>query len=90
MFDEVKYGDGMKEQTPEDVKLALENLLHVVAKHEKAVVVGYVFCADPIWITSVSNVKQGEFNHTLETVHGLAKTKQTQGLVIRNEVKRAS
>jgi len=80
----------MKENTPESIKLALENLLHEVAKYKNAVVVGYVFCADPIWITSVSNVKQGEFNATLDTIHNLAKTKQTQGLVIRNEVKRAS
>ena len=77
----------MKENTPQDIKDALENLIHVVAKHKGAVVVGYVFCSEPIFITSVSNVKVGQFNETLETVHGLAKGKMAQGLVIRNEVK---
>ena len=78
----------MKDNTPEDVKMAMEHLIHVVSKYPKAVVVGYAFSADPIWIASVSNVKIGQFNDTLETIHNLAKTKQSQGLVIKNEVKR--
>jgi len=79
-----------KEQTPEEVKLALENLLHVVAKYPNAVVVGYVFSADPIWITTVSNVEEGQFTGTLDTIHGLAKTKMAQGLVVKNYVKRVA
>ena len=79
---------GLKEQTPDEVKQAIENLLHVVAKYPTAVVVGYVFAVEPIWITAMGNVKEGQFNSTLESIHSLAKTKQTQGLVVRNIVKR--
>ena len=78
----------VKENTPEDIKQALEYLLHVVSEHKGAVVVGYVFCNEPIFISSVSNVKHGQFNGTLETIHQLAKTKQAQGLVIENRIKR--
>jgi len=80
----------MKDNTPEDIKLALENLLHTVARYKDAVVVGYVFSADPIWITTVSNVEEGQFTGTLDTIHGLAKTKMAQGLVVKNYVKRVA
>lgn len=79
-----------KENTPEDVKLALENLLHVVSKYENAVVVGYVFSAEPVWITTVSNVKEGQFVGTLESVHSIAKTKIAQGLVCKSYVKQVA
>jgi len=77
----------VKENTPEDIKQALEYLLHVVSGHNGAVVVGYVFCNEPLFISSVSNVKEGQFNGTLETIHQLAKTKQAQGLVVKNKVR---
>jgi 7-keto-8-aminopelargonate synthetase-like enzyme len=80
----------MKDNTPKDITLALENLLHTVVKYEDAVVVGYVFSANPVWITSVSNVKEEQFNGTLEFVHSIAKAKAAQGLVLKNSVKRAS
>ena len=79
-----------KENTPEDIKQAIENLLHVVARHKDAVIVGYIFCNEPIYITLMSNVKEGEFNKTLEGIHNLAKSKVAQGLVIKNEIKQVA
>ena len=78
----------MKENTPEEIKQAVEHLLHTVAKYQGAVVVGYVFCAEPIYITSISNVHEGQFIQTMDTVHQLAKTKIAQGMVVKNRVGR--
>jgi hypothetical protein len=80
----------IKEQTPEDVKLALENLLHVVSKHKDAVIVGYAFSADPIWIVQVSNGEPGEFNRTLEMIHAISKERISQGMAVTIPVKEAS
>jgi len=80
----------LKENTPEDIKLALENLLHVVARHKGAVVVGYIFSNEPLWISSVSNVKEGQFNQTLEGIHSLCKAKVAQGLVVKNQIKQVA
>ncbi len=80
----------MKDNTPQEIKDALENLLHVVARHKGAVVVGYVFSNEPLWISSVSNVKIGEFNTTIETIHQLCKSKVAQGLVVKNEIKQVA
>ncbi len=80
----------MKDNTPEDIKLALENLLHTVARYKDAVVVGYVFSNNPLWISSVSNVKEGQFNGTLEGIHSLCKAKVAQGLIIKNKIRQVA
>lgn len=80
----------MKDQTPDDIKLALENLLHTVSKHNGAVVVGYLFCNEPLWITTVSNVQSYEFIETVETIHSIARTKIKQDLVVPQVVRQVS
>lgn len=78
----------VKENTPEEIRLAMELLIHTATKY-KAVVVGFVFsAADPAFISQFSNVKQGQFHGTLTEIMALAKVKDAQGLVLQNKIEK--
>lgn len=78
----------MKENTPDDIKAAMEHLIHVVSNTKGACVVGYVFGPEPIFISQFGNVKQETFRGTVEEMLKFTKMKEAQGLVITNKVQR--
>jgi len=77
-----------KENTPDDIKQAMEHLIHVVSQHKGACVVGYVFNHEPIFISQFGNVKPDTFRGTVQRMLELTKMKEAQGLVITSQVRR--
>lgn len=77
----------LKESTPDEVKQAMEHLLHVAKKHG-AHVAGYVWgLDDPPFIARVANVEPKSFDAALKTLMKLSNEQIAKGLVVNNLVK---